>query len=248
MTRWKHSKSFPYFGQKDGLLEYYPPPLHSLIIEPFAGSAIYSCTYGFERDVWLNDIYPVLYDIWCYLVKATKSDIKNLPSLVKKGESLEDFKTLTDVERQLLGFATGVSRCQPVNRISSFGAKKGGTAIVKKQLLELVGNISHWKVTNLSYEELPNKKATWFVDPPYEHFGHHYKYHKMDFPAFGAWCLNCKGQLIVCEGAQYPDKVPTYLPFVPLRGKKLKRVNNTTSTYQEVWYYRSARKHGLGIV
>jgi site-specific DNA-adenine methylase len=248
MSKWKHAKSFPYFGAKDGLLEYYPAPLYNYIFEPFAGSAVYSCTYGFDRDVWLNDKYPVIYGIWKYLINATKSDIRNLPSLIKKGESLEDYKTLSEVERQLLGFATGVSRCQPVNRISSFGAKKGGTAVVKKYLLALVGNISHWKITNLSYEELPNKRATWFIDPPYQYFGHHYKFKEMDFGFFGDWCRERKGQLMVCEGAQYPEKVPDYLPFVPLRGKKLKRVNNTKSTYQEVWYYRSDRKFGLELV
>jgi site-specific DNA-adenine methylase len=233
---------FSYFGNKGALLNLYKPPVHDLIFEPFAGSARYACKYGLERDVWLNDKYKVIADIWKWIVNATLSDVKALPTLTKKGQTLDDYKQLSEVERNLLGFATGVSRAQPVSRISSFGAARQGTADLKMQLKLIVGKISHWKVTNLSYDKLPNKVATWYIDPPYQHYGKHYKEKKINFKKLGKWCFERQGQVIVCEA--YPaDWMDKYGGFKPLKGG-ISRVNRD-GHYQEVVWYRSDKKVGL---
>ena len=73
----------PYFGSKSNLAGKYPPPKHSKIIEPFAGSARYSLKY-YNRDILLIDKYPVIIEIWHYLQNVSESDILGLPK-IKKG-------------------------------------------------------------------------------------------------------------------------------------------------------------------
>lgn len=233
---------FPYFGTKKKLIKYYQPPQYDMIIEPFAGAAGYACTYGLERDVWINDIYDKVYQIWKWIQNATKSDINNLPKLDKKGQTLADCKQLSDPERWLLGFATGVGRAQPSNKVTSFAQHREGTVQVRRALMRLCGNISHWKITNDEYFTIPNFQATWFCDPPYQKYGKHYAHNEkgIDFHFLGKWCKKRKGQVIVCEGSG-----ADWLPFQPLC-IPLKRLQRKDS-YSEVIYYQSDKKVGMGI-
>ena len=80
---------FSYYGSKSKIVDYYPPPKHKKIIEPFAGSARYSLKY-WDNDVLLIDKYDVIVDVWNYLKNATEKDILGLPQL-KKGEDLRNF-------------------------------------------------------------------------------------------------------------------------------------------------------------
>lgn len=234
--------TFGYFGTKKALVKYYPPPAYSTIIEPFAGAAAYSVKYGLNRDVWLNDIYPVIYEIWKWIRSATKSDIYNLPKLVRPGESLADYTQLSKVEKDLLGFATGVGRAQPSNKITAFAAHRQGTIDLRAGLLRLCGNITHWKITCLDYSKMPNQRACWYVDPPYQFYGKHYKHNEksIDFKHLGGWCKERRGQVIVCEGHG-----ADWLPFKPLR-EGIKRLQRKDK-YSEVFYYQSDKPMGLGI-
>ena len=62
--------------------------------------------------------------------------------------------------------------------------------------------------------------ATWFIDPPYQNAGKHYRFgsSQLDYPALAAWCQTREGQVIVCEqgGA-------TWLPFQVLSDVKTTR-------------------------
>lgn len=92
---------FSYYGSKSKIVHLYPKPRHSVIIEPFAGSARYALKY-FDRDVILIDKYSVIIEIWKFLQLASEKDILGLP-ILKCGENLRDFN-LSDLERKFLGF------------------------------------------------------------------------------------------------------------------------------------------------
>jgi len=233
---------FTYFGQKEALLPLYSPPAYDLIIEPFAGSARYACRYGLERDVWLNDLYPVIYEVWKWIINATLSDVKALPSMTKTGDSLDNYKQLSEAERNLLGFVLGVSIAKPQKIMTKFSARNRAVLRLKRNLKKIVGKISHWKITNDEYYKIPNMRCTWFVDPPYQFYGEHYAENAIDYDHLGRWCRERKGQVTVCEAAP-----ANWLPFKelksPLEGN-ISRVRRKDK-YREVKYYRSDRKVGL---
>ena len=60
---------------------------------------------------------------------------------------------------------------------------------------------------------MPNENATWFIDPPYEFGGEHYKNgtKDIDFAILGDWCKSRNGQTIVCENMK-----ANWLPFKPM--------------------------------
>lgn len=228
---------FSYFGSKSKIVHLYQPPLHDLIIEPFAGSARYALKYH-RKQVWLNDASPVICRIWEWIINATKEDIRTLPVL-KKGESVADCKQLSQVEKDMLGFCVAWGCAQPHHVVTGWGAINGQMHQFKRDLLRWAGKLRHWKVTNLSYDELPNQPATWFIDPPYQEMGHRYTHHTINFSALGEWCQQRQGQVMVCEGGQ-----ADWLPFVPLvECKRIRRKD----TYRELIWYRSDRKIGFGL-
>ena len=56
---------------------------------------------------------------------------------------------------------------------------------------------------NASYQSVDTSTpATWFVDPPYQSAGKHYRFgsDRIDYAHLSAWCQNLPGQTIVCEG------------------------------------------------
>ena len=44
-------------------------------------------------------------------------------------------------------------------------------------------------------------KATWFVDPPYQEAGKHYRHgsSSINYERLAEWCVSRLGQVIVCE-------------------------------------------------
>ena len=95
----------------------------------------------------------------------------------------------------------------PGTTSSSWGDKvtgRGGveTKRVRRRVLAASDSIKHWEVRNVPYWELPNVRATWFIDPPYcGPAGRYYKYNEIDYEHLAEWCRTRKGQVIVCEGA-----------------------------------------------
>lgn len=67
------------------------------------------------------------------------------------------------------------------------------------------------------YTAAPEGRATWFVDPPYQGAGLHYRYGSrgLDFEALGAWCATRTGRVIVCENVG-----AAWGPFEPFRDAK----------------------------
>lgn len=117
---------------------------------------------------------------------------------------------LTKPERDLLGFVVNSGAAIPHHQVTDraeFYQKR-----LKNRLNSSVSRIKHWKVRNVPYYDLPNIRATWYVDPPYcGPAGRYYKYNQIDYERLAEWCRTRKGQVIVCEGAG-----AEWLPFRPL--------------------------------
>ena len=194
---------FSYYGSKSKIVQYYPQPTHDKIIEPFAGSARYSLRY-WEKDILLVDKYKVIVDIWHYLQKASVKDILGLPKLDKVGQDLRDFN-LSEVEKNFMGFlvASGVSSPNNIltkNKIATWNNPN----IIRERISKDLYKIKHWKIIQGSYEDLENENATWFIDPPYQFGGQHYKESSknIDFNFLANWCKSRIGQVIVCENTK----------------------------------------------
>mgnify|MGYP000897041588 FL=1 len=197
---------FSYYGSKSKIVDYYPPPKHKKIIEPFAGSARYSLKY-WQNDVLLVDKYPVIVGIWNYLIQATKSDILALPDL-KTGDNVDTFN-ISQEEKWLIGFCINGGSAQPKKTAKDYNT--WGEA--KIRIADDVQKIKHWKVILGSYEDLENEEATWFIDPPYQFGGEWYvkSTKNIDFYKLAEWCQGRKGQVIVCENTK-----ADWLPFKPM--------------------------------
>ena len=203
---------FSYYGSKGKIVNYYPPPKHNKIIEPFAGSARYSLKY-FENDVLLVDKSEAIINVWNYLINATEKDILSLPDIYK-GDNLKNFN-ISEEERFIIyccatGGGGGDGRgYQITSDEDGFNLWNRLKIKISKELFK----IKHWKILHASYEYLENENATWFIDPPYKFGGHKYKESnkKIDFDKLGKWCKNRNGQVIVCENTK-----ADWLPFKPM--------------------------------
>jgi site-specific DNA-adenine methylase len=197
---------FSYYGSKSKIVDYYPPPKHKRIIEPFAGSARYSLKY-WQNDVLLVDKYPVIVGIWNYLIQATKADILGLPDL-KTGDNVDAFN-ISQEEKWLIGFCINGGSAQPKKTAKDYNT--WGEA--KIRIADDVQKIKHWKVMLGSYEDLQNEEATWFIDPPYQFGGEWYvkSTKHIDFAKLAEWCQGRNGQVIVCENTK-----ADWLPFKPM--------------------------------
>jgi len=193
-----------YYGTKKRLAKYYPAPKHDLIIEPFAGAAQYSL-FGdnWKKNVFLCDKYSIVTDVWFYLINSCEKRIKELPDL-KHGDNVDNFKTLINAERALLGFFCNPSSAMPKKTCTKRGeiAWKRG----KQNIIKNLHKISHWKVINGMYDDISNQKATWFIDPPYKHGGIWYHSsccsNHIDYAYLAKWCKERQGQVIVCENSK----------------------------------------------
>ena len=213
---------FSYYGSKSKIVNYYPPPKHKLIIEPFAGSARYSLKY-WQNDVLLVDKYPVIVDVWNYLKNASEGDILGLPKM-KTGDCIDNYQLLTDTERMFLGFIVQIS--SGMRRTVSPFIEDTEPAL--KKIAKQLHKIRHWQIKLGSYNELENVEATWFIDPPYMFGGHEYKCSnkQIDFKDLAEWCKTRNGQSIVCENTK-----ADWLPF-----KRLKEMQGTMyKTTEAIW-------------
>jgi len=197
---------FSYYGSKSKIVDYYPPPKHKNIIEPFAGSARYSLKY-WQNDITIVDKYEKIIRIWKWLQKATEKDILNLPE-PKYKESIDDFN-ISDDEKLLMGFMVAGAIASPQKIVQKFSNISGDKKRIAKQLFK----IKHWTIINGSYEELENTESTWFIDPPYQFGGEHYREStkNIDFIKLAEWCKSRNGQVIVCENTK-----ADWLPFKPM--------------------------------
>lgn len=223
------SQARPFFGYFGGkwrdALKNYPAPQHETIIEPFAGSAGYALRYSARRVV-LCELDPIVAGVWRYLIGACAEEIRSIPDVLP-GESVDGLRVCEEA-RWLVGFwlnrATAYPRKSP-SRWMRDGIRPGSFwgSRVRETIASQLELIRHWEIHNCTYSEAPvSEHATWFVDPPYEEAGRHYRFgpNLLDYGALGEWCKSRNGQTIVCENAG-----ADWLPFRPLGSFKTTRVS-----------------------
>lgn len=209
---------FSYYGSKWNLSPRYPSPLHGIIIEPFAGSACYSVFHGAHNHlqgclfkpaaVELYDKSSIICSIWDYLIHVSEQEILSLP-LLKPGQKIPI--TLPIEARNLIGFWTTKGAVAPGKTMTaqddslSMGYWAAG---IRSRIAAQLKNIRHWKIKQMSYDEIENRSATWFIDPPYKTGGEHYHHSDIDYDHLSEYCQTRIGQVIVCE-----NNAADWLPF-----------------------------------
>jgi site-specific DNA-adenine methylase len=206
---------FWYYGGKWRAAPRYPKPAHNAIVEPFAGSAGYALRY-YDLDVTLIERYPVLAEMWRYLIAVPADEIRRIPTV----ENVHDLPGwVPDGARYLVGFSMNAACTAPRQalsagrrRLAAMGRKyEGWTAERRERVAVQVGHIRHWRVIEGDYTSAPDIVATWFVDPPYNNpAGSHYVHSSVDYAHLAEWCRERQGQVIVCENAG-----ADWLPFDP---------------------------------
>ena len=98
---------------------------------------------------------------------------------------------------------------------------------VRERIASQQQYIRHWKMVCSHYLGAKEHEAAWFVDPPYQEKGRHYRCWQVDYGVLAFWAATRKGQVMVCE-----QSGATWLPFAPLCTAKNR--HNTGS--DEVWW------------
>ena len=115
----------------------------------------------------------------------------------------------------LIGFWVNAAASKPC-KVPSAWMRSGkrpncfwGPAIRSRIANQLI-YIRHWSIICGDYRDAPDIEATWFVDPPYENMGKHYRCNDIDYVELAEWCRARRGQVMVCE-----NDGATWLPFTP---------------------------------
>ena len=201
---------FSYYGSKYRIAKKYPNPKHDTIIEPFAGSACFSLRY-YNRKIILNDLNPVIYGIWDFLIKSSSKDILDLP-ILEIGQNVDDLKICQEA-KHLIGFNLDKGNSHPSKTLSKWAKdprykNQFWSENKKRMIASQVNFIKHWQITNKSYEQLENHNGYWFIDPPYQEKGYAYPHNKIDYAHLSIWAKNRNGTVIVCKGDN-----ANWLPF-----------------------------------
>jgi len=223
-----------YYGGKWRAAPRYPKPRFSTIIEPFAGAAGYSLRY-YDHNVILVEKYPVIAEMWRYLIGVSPEEIKRIPAV----EHVDELPSwVPQGGRYLVGFCMNAATTRPCKSLSSgrkqlreMGRKfEGWGDGMKARVSSQVPLIRHWKIIEGNYTDAPElEEATWFVDPPYNNqAGSYYVHHSLDFPALGDWCRSRPGQVIACE-----NEGADWLPFKPFA--VLKAGVNGKGSHEVIW-------------
>ncbi len=223
----------PFFGFYGGkwrdALKHYPSPAFDAIVEPFAGSAGYALRYA-DRDVVLSELDPIVASVWRYLIRVSSEEIRAIPDLGL--DQIVDDLDVCQEARWLVGFwlnrGTSRPRTSP-SRWMRDGIRPGSFwgERVRETIASQVDRIRHWQVFNCSYELCPvDAPATWFIDPPYQGAGRHYRFGSsgIDYLELGEWCRSRRGQVIVCENAG-----AGWLPFRQLADVKTTRASSRSA-------------------
>ena len=210
---------FSYFGSKYFLAKHYPKPQHDILIEPFAGSACYSLHHHYKQ-IKLYDKYDVICGIWDYLIHANEQEILDLP-LIDFDKTLDDYSSLPQESKWLIGFWLAKARTTPTNKMSSYSTERfeidradSWNPATKRRIASQLRYIRHWTIEQKSYEDIENEQCTWFIDPPYENEGKSYKESSknIEYSDLSVWCKERYGQVIVCESNK-----AKWLPFETLK-------------------------------
>lgn len=227
---------FSYYGGKwRSAAKLYPKPIYGTVIEPFAGSAGYSLRYA-DREVILCDADPIIRGIWRYLIAAKESEILAIPD-VDIGGTVDDLPVCQEA-RWLVGFWLSRATSSPRKSPSKWMRQKDERLFsmcwgdrVRTRIAAQITHIRHWRVIDGSYIDsasVVDGEATWFIDPPYQIAGSHYRYGsgKIDYSELACWCRSLNGQVVVCE-----NEGANWLPF-----NRLAEVNGSSKrSVEAIW-------------
>ncbi len=205
---------FTFYGGKWRLAERYGPPQHKHVIEPFAGSAGYSCFWEPPR-VTLIECDPIVYGVWKFLQKVAPRELMRLPSDISGIDELPS--SICQEARWLIGFWFNKSLKTPAIRRSNWARHPRYAAFywsetIKLRLASQIERIRHWRIIEGSWEDAPDVKAHWHIDPPYHNLaGSRYRYTQIDRAKLARWCKRRRCFVQVCENVE-----ATWLPFEPL--------------------------------
>lgn len=208
---------FSFYGSKWLLAPHYAQPQHERVIECFAGSAGYATLHS-AREVLLVDKDPVICQVWQYLIGVSESEILGLPL---RFEHVDELVACQEA-KLFLGFWLNAAVAKPCKQPSKWvrwcieHGKRSNywSEPIRSRVASQLAAIRHWRVLNASYADIPEQRATYFVDPPYQEMGRHYRFNQVDFEHLGTWCQDRArdGQVIACEA-----EGANWLPFVGLR-------------------------------
>ena len=236
---------FTFYGGKWRAAPHYPPPEHKTIIEPFAGSAGYSMRYP-DRRVLLVERDPLIAATWRYLIRVSQSEIRGLPD-IQVGQTVDDLN-VTPEARLVIGWWLNGGSATPKKSPGKWyrsmrqnggkgwttgGGQLGWGACVRERIASQLEFIRHWRIIEGDYTEAPDWPGTWFIDPPYQVAGKHYRFgpDRIDFETLAEWCRARDGQIIVCENVG-----ATWLPFRPWRDiKASERTGTANKSREAIW-------------
>jgi len=226
---------FYYYGAKNLLSKHYPEPRFDTIIEPFAGSAAYTCYHLFKNkslNAIICDKDDNVAQAWDFLLKCSEKDILNLPN-PKIGEYAYDFLIKT------CSASNASSKCHKMKYTERLDIV---FQTQKRRILKFLPIRDRIKFIHGHYIDIDNQMATWFIDPPYQivtKSGSVYQngngYSKtcnstsIDFTKLSEYCLSRNGQIIVCE-----KEGANWLPFQEFRKNK----TSLNKKYNEVVYLK----------
>jgi hypothetical protein len=206
-------RAINYFGSKVANAHRYPAPRYRTIIEPFAGGAGYSLLHH-THDVILIDLNVDVIGAWQYLIAASREEIMALP-LIEPGQDVAELDT-TPGGRLLISWCLNQSAA-PRRQLSPWGACVRHIKASfwgerrRAQAAEVASRVKHWTAFVGDYRDLPDARATWFIDPPYVDGGANYAHSAIDYTHLAGWACARAGQVIVCERAG-----ADWMPFAPL--------------------------------
>lgn len=221
---------FPYFGSKMRLARKYGQPDRSVVIEPFAGAAGYSVYWGASKAI-LFDLNDDVVKTWRFVIEAGKrggDPIRQLP-LLDYGESVPDIEG-----KELIGFWC-------IRGVESPRKSLGGWAkdypnrfwgeYQRERLARDSVQCANWEITLGDYTLADGLVGEWFIDPPYQQAGKHYKHPFTQFDALAEFCRRQHHSVTVCE--EEADSMPTWLPFERVPWKHV--TMNKRQAQEVVW-------------
>ena len=154
--------------------------------EPFVGGGSVALwvtkTYP-DLPIWVNDLYEPLYNFWACLQLAGDVMQEKLTKIKKDNPDPDKAKELfieskdilskgTDVDRAVAFYTINKCSFSGLGENSSFSRQASDSNFSMNGIEKLTGYmqlIKHWKITNLSYEELLHGEGSFvYLDPPYE--------------------------------------------------------------------------------
>jgi len=204
---------FSYYGSKSKIARRYPRPQHSIIVEPFAGAAHYSVYHAIRGNIEkaiLIEKNPRIAGVWRWLISASEDEIANLP-IFKAGEFVSYPKNIH--AQRFLRMQHHRGRSDGHERAGSFlkGRNERDAQASIMRVASSVKYIRNFEIIEGGYHLAPDIKATWFVDPPYQHAGgNSYAYgpDRIPYDDLARRVKQWRGLKIVCEG-----KDADWLPF-----------------------------------